>query len=133
MQLLANRRSVSVPDARLLDTQEVIGSIPIQTTMSDTEKTPEPTKGNVAGALGVILIIVLFISSVGTLGLYPWTTEGVVNRVTYGFNRSSFIVFDDGRTLNLRGQPTRSLIAGKYYKITYNNFGMYYDVEEIEK
>lgn len=102
--------------------------------MNDKEQTPDTSKkSDVAGAIGVIIVILLFVFAIGTIGLYPWATEGIVQRVTHGYNGQKTISFDDGRQLRLTGQPPRSLLPGKYYKITYNNFGMFYDVEEIEK
>lgn len=102
--------------------------------MSEEQTTSDtPKKPDVAGAVGAVLVIILFLSIIGTIGFWPWTTEGVVNGVTYNFDGSKIIKFDDGRNLRLSGQPTRSLLSGRYYKITYNNLGMFYNVEEIEK
>lgn len=90
----------------------------------------------VSGCFGVIFAAIFFGGALfgGALTgmLWPWTTEGCIRRVDYSFSRAN-VIFDDGRTMSLRGNPTRSLMPGKYYKITYNGAGYFYDVEEIEK
>lgn len=63
----------------------------------------------------------------------PLTTEGIVQRVNYTLYNDVIITFDDGRSISLRGQPTRSIMPGKYYKITYNNFRYFYDVEKVKE
>ena len=101
--------------------------------MSDTEQKPVPAKPDIAAGCGAAAGIGMVILAVATLMFWPWETEGVVQRVQYNWTSQSTITFNDGRTLQLRGQPTRSLVTGKYYKITYNNLKYFYNVEEVEK
>ena len=97
------------------------------------EKTPkyEPRESGCVPA-GVIMFFLLV---VGSIMAWPWTTEGVISSVDYSRlgETNVSIKFDDGRVITLKGQPTRSLVVGKYYVITYNNLRFFYNVEEVDR
>lgn len=86
------------------------------------------TKQETDQAIGIVVVIIIIIIA-SAIAFWPLATEGVIHRVQHGWS-ATIITFDDGRTLRVMGQPSRSLVVGKYYVVTYNNLGYFYKVEE---